>query len=228
MAVIITGVKSVRAVTGEAAIMARQWSEELEEEVRRLEAEVRSTSSGETMKRLLEKVSNLEKSLSSHDVPYLVGKQLESTLSDMKQSIKTSMRSNTKEAAMEAVRAEIQKQAESACFCHHLNITGADKFNLSSAVKLVSKEKPSLLLVTIGKEMKGKAVVAQDFVKRGLRAKDWMDLVVEEAGGRASAPRGQDEDSNCNLMGGKPRGGDEDKMRQILSRVTEYARTVIK
>ena len=209
-------------------MMAAQWSEELEEGVRGLEAEMRSTSSGETMKRVMEKVSNMENSLSSRDVPYLVGKRLQSTLGDMKQSVKTSMRSNTKEAAMEAVRVEIQKQAESACFCHHINITGADKFNLTSALKLVSKEKPSLLLVTIGKEMKGKAVVPQDFVKRGLRAKDWMDLVVEDAGGRASAPRGQDQDSNCNLMGGKPLGSDEDNMRQIMRRVTEYARTVIK
>ena len=209
--------------------MARQRSKELEESVRRLEAEMRSaSSSGYAMKGLLENISNLEKSLSTGDVPYLVTKRLQSTLSDLKQSIKTSMRSNSKEAAMEAVRLAIQKQADSVCFCHHLKITGADKFNLTNALKLVSKEKPSLLLVTIGKEMKAKAVVPQDFVKRGLRAKDWMDLLVDEVGGRASAPRGQDQDSNCNLMGGSPLGSDEDKVRQILSRVTEYARTVIK
>jgi len=222
------GVRSVRAVTGEAAIMARQRSQELEDSVTCLEADVRSQSSSGDMKRVLGKIIILENSLSGHDVPYAAGKRLQSILSDMKQSIKTAMRSNTKEAGMEAVRLAIQEQSDSACFCHHLKITGADKFNLTNALKLVSKAKPSLLLVSIGKEMKGKAVVPEDFVKRGLKAKDWMDLVVEEVGGRASAPRGQDQDSNCNLMGGKPLGGGEDKMKHIMSRVTEYARTVIK
>ena len=210
--------------------MARQRSQELEDSVTCLEADVRSQSSSGDMKRVLEKIINLENSLSGHDVPYVAGKRLQIILSDMKQSIKTAMRSNTKEAGMEAVRLAIQEQTDSACFCHHLKFTGADKFNLTNALKLVSKAKPSLLLVTVGKEMKGKAVVPEDFVKRGLKAKDWMELVVEEVGGRASAPRGQDQNSNCNLMGGKPLGGGggEDKMKHIMSRVTEYARTVIK
>ena len=80
----------------------------------------------------------------------------------------------------------------------------------------------------MGKEIKGKAVVPEELVRRGLSAKDWLDIVAEVVGGRVSAPRGQHQDSNCNLIGGKPQGEDTEIMKLLLSRVTEYARTVIK
>ena len=219
------GLRSVRAVTGEAAVRARLRAEQLEDKLRTLEAEMRTAGD---MRGLLEKVHDLERSLSSQDVPYLALTIAASQIRNLKQLLKTSLRSNAKEAGMEAVKMAIQEQEDAASFCHYLNLSSADKFNLTSALKLVSREKPSLLLVNMGKEIKGKAVVPEELVRRGLSAKDWLDIVAEVVGGRVSAPRGQHQDSNCNLIGGKPQGEDTEIMKLILSRVTEYARTVIK
>ena len=121
----------------------------------------------------------------------------------------------------------VSNQQEALIFLHFLDLTDADKFNLTNALKLVPKDKPAVLLVKIGKELKGKAVVPQNLVNEEFDAKKILEIVSAGVGGKVSAPRGQDEKMNCNLIGGRV-GMSEEQLDEVLDNVMEFATTVIK
>ena len=130
-------------------------------------------------------------------------------------------RSNSKEAGFDLVKSAVAEQSDSKIFLCYLDLNGADKFNLTNALKLVPKEKPALLLVKIGKELKGKAVVPSNLVNDALSAKKLLEIISQEVGGKVSAPRGQDETINCNLMGGRV-AVSEEELQELLNKVSLY------
>ena len=219
------GLVSLRCLTGAAALAARQLGTETEEEVAELIRDVENLHSI-SAQQLSKRISDTLKIVSHENFPHLVGNRLKSKLGECQQTVKSHLRSNVKEIGQEAVRRAVSEQNASPYFCHYLELHGADKFNLTNALKLVPKDKPALLLVNIGKELKGKAIVPDDLASAGLTAQGWLEAVMAEAGGRVSAPRGHNPAVNCNLMAATcPRS--EEELRNILERATEFAESVM-
>jgi len=218
------GTRSVKCLTGDSATDARDLEDQIIKQVLELES---GSAYKDDAKDVSKKISNLLKVISNQNFPYVSGLSLRSKLEELQQGVKTSTRSNIKEIGHDLVKVAVKDQETKSHFCHYLNLFGADKFNLTSALKLVPKHKPALLLVNVGKELKGKAVVPQDLVNEGLNAKNWIEIVSSKVGGKVSAPRGQDETVNCNLMGGKSSLSVEE-IQELISCVTKYAETVIK
>ena len=77
-------------------------------------------------------------------------------LDQYRSKVKVSQRAVQKGAASEQMKVAVAEQMDSPYFCHYLTLPGSEKFTLSKAVKMVSKEKPCIIFSKVKEELKAK------------------------------------------------------------------------
>eukprot|EP00092_Neocalanus_flemingeri_P009035 GFUD01009721.1.p1 GENE.GFUD01009721.1~~GFUD01009721.1.p1 ORF type:complete len:799 (+),score=196.05 GFUD01009721.1:226-2397(+) len=199
-----TGIKSIKCCTGDKAMEARQLGVEALEEILNFQSTVEHFCDeiyAGKMNEILQKIEQMQQRISHPNFPYTVSVDLNSVLERYKRQVKVSQRAVQKGAASDQMKVAIAEQAENPYFCHYLSLPGSEKFSLTKAVKMVAKEKPTIIFSKDGRELKGKAVVPKELVSDTFSAKSWLDVAACSLGAKTSAPRGQNSSINCNMAG---------------------------
>jgi len=199
-----TGIKSVKCLTGAKALDSRQLGVEALQEIRDFQSTVERVCdemSASEEKKILLSIDQMQKMISHPNFPYTVAVDLNLVLDQYRRNVKVSQRAVQKGAASEQMKVAVNAQKESSHFCHYLSLPGSEKFSLSKAVKMVSKEKPCIIFSKVKGELKAKAVVPKHLVSPNFTAKLWLDVAASRLGAKTSAPRGQDSSVNCNMAG---------------------------
>jgi len=215
-----SGLKSVKCLTGEKALDSRRLGVEVLEEILSFQTTVErfcdEIHAGK-VDQILHKIEQMQLKISRPNFPYTVSVDLGLVLEKYKRQVKVSQRAVQKGAASDQMKVAIAEQEENPYFCHYLALSGSEKFSLSKAIKMVSKEKPAIIFSKVGGELKGKAVVPKDLVTDKLSAKIWLDVAASNLGAKTSAPRGQDCKVNCNMAGIK--NIEEDVILELIENV---------
>ena len=212
------GIASFKCVTDQAALDAVNLDKQIATEIASLKNKMNEDSA--LSDEISKQVNSLLDKISKFDLPHFSSLKHQEQLIEIQSNLRSASRLSHKELGMKQIKDAIENQKELSYFCYYLDMSSADKFNMNSALKLVPSEKPSLIILHVGNEIKAKAKVSSSAVSKGVIAKDWLNVVAEIVGGKVSAPRGQDENLNCNLMGGQP--PDKDGQKQIMSQVNNY------
>ena len=215
------GVRSVKCLTGAKASQARRAAEVMAEEVEDLRQRIHMQQEFDI---LAGRIADLQSRMSSQDLPFVIREHLKSQLVKLQQTVRTSLRAETKVRAQDLISSSLAAQQDAPYFCHYIHAQ-ADKFSLSSALKSVPANKPAILLARVGNEVKGKAVIPESLTSEGFSAKIWLDIARTKLGGKTSAPRGQSDLVNCNLMGG--RVVTQETLDNILTELNKFATQIL-
>jgi len=214
------GVRSAKCLTGPKATKAQECGNEylaeilnLENELTRLCAE--NPCNAESLQLIQKKLYALEGRVRRSKIPFLIAEDLRTELVRLKNTVSGELRVLSKESAMNEMMAAVQSQEDQPYFCYYLDLSHSQKFSLSKALKLVSRQKPALLLCRVGRELKGTAVVPRHLVSPRLTARQLLEVAAAGLGGAVTAPRGQDPATHCNMAAvtGQP---DQTVMHSIL------------
>jgi len=218
------GLKSVRALTGDAARKSRSYGIETCEQILAFQERIEQSCEDLSLVNLDEikkHISHWKSVISEPNFPYILSQELSDILDRYQQRVKLSERAVQKTAVADQMKSAIHAQKDLSFFITTLSLTGKSKFSLLKAAKQV--EKPSLILaLTESNQLKGKAMVPPDLVTEHFNARTWMGPVLAATGGIGSAPRGQSADLHFNLKAVQV--NDEAKLEEALQAAEDLAR----
>jgi len=217
------GVKSVRCLTGESAILAREngvlvcedilsYQEKLAGDCDKLDKSVLTYVENQ--------ISTWKKAISEPNFPAILNLELSTVLEAYRQRIIISTRATNKEDAKLQLEVALEEQKESP-FLVTIIQTKKGKSNLSNFSK--SAKKPSLIICIEGNTIKGKALVPGSVVSDDFNAKLWIEPVAACVSGSCQPPKGHDSAKNCNLASMKFKDLDMDQLKAALDKASEMA-----
>jgi len=219
-----SGVKSLKCLTGENALNSIQKGNDVSSEVHGYRNEVDIACGGSNSEKtiMMDKITNLLVQVSHPLFPASVANELEQILEEYRYKIKLSQRAVSKLSAVENLKTALKEQESHPFFSYYMCLPETDKFSLSKAAKAVEKTKPCILFSQVKGEVKGKALVPKEMVSSTFSAKLWLEIAAELLGSKVSAPRGQNEDINCNMTG--IRNITDDQINEMMTLVRQFAK----
>ena len=166
-----SGVKSIRALTGTAAKRAREHGVKVCEEILSLQETMEQTCEDlvENLEKLKIQISKWKSEISKPHFPLVLAQELADIIETYQQRIKLSERSSLKQEISEQMKSAVLEQESSPFFITVLEMTGKSKLSLNKAAKSVKK--PCLIFSLGDGELKGKALVPQEFASDEFHAR---------------------------------------------------------
>ncbi|XP_063228280.1 alanine--tRNA ligase, mitochondrial [Bacillus rossius redtenbacheri] len=225
------GVRSLRAVTGPEAALARLRGERAERSARDLSRRVANISPEEQTP---EQIETLHKQLCdvqqlftrNDDLPYIVCLRclevVQESLKQLKMVARTTFRDTMKEE-MQAVLRSVQQQ-HGKFVVHFLRCSSAkDTVPLQKATRMAPLT-PVLLFAESEGVLKARCCVPQHFLSDQFNAELWMQPVLAELKAHGSVPKGQNPLLVYNMKGKKvPKHQFEDIIAHLIQIARDFA-----
>ncbi len=200
-----TGVKVLHCLTGSKAAAAREKGIKLIEEVFDLHnkftvLDAKKQKPVQEVTDLLEMMRTKRQSLKRRvDIPFAVQHELIAILKEMVTKLSIVERRFSKASMLSEMETLIEDSSHELFVVHNFNMTDSKSKVLLSKITRICPDKPVLISAVNDSGVYARACVPKDQVTECFDAEKWLDCVGSRLGEKASAPRGQDSSTVCNL-----------------------------
>ncbi|XP_054273275.1 alanine--tRNA ligase, mitochondrial [Macrosteles quadrilineatus] len=220
-----SGVKTVTALTGKAAVNAREEGQRILDMIGSLRQTIKAGShDNQQLEALNRSLQSLKQKVSEDMVPYDVrikgAAELEAASKELKEQARESLRQSI-EREMKEVLKTVTSDYDRKYFVHFLQSTSdLDKISLQKVTRMCPTHLPVIIFAYAEGELKARCCVPKVKAAQDVSAEKWMSSVVEAIRGSGDTPRGQDPRLIYNL---RPLRVSGSRLHETVRRAVEAA-----